>query len=149
MGRGWAQPLQYLQYLPRQTLGNIRSLPRCVLHFSPRFPVPRPPFPVPRAYRASQANTQEVVANEVNKRMGRAVDELRDKYDAGGRGYDAASDAQVRCGVVGSTIALMGGSGITPLPPPMRAMIPGMCFQSLRGVPGRGRGSSLVDYLSF
>lgn len=42
-----------------------------------------------------QASTQEVVANEVNKRMDRAVDELKDKYDSGGRGFDAASDAQV------------------------------------------------------
>lgn len=39
---------------------------------------------------------QEMVANEVNDRMGRAVGELKDKYEKGGKGYDAASDAQVR-----------------------------------------------------
>lgn len=39
---------------------------------------------------------QEMVANEVNDRMGRAVGELKDKYEEGGKGYDAASDAQVR-----------------------------------------------------
>lgn len=38
---------------------------------------------------------QEMVANEVNDRMGRAVGELKDKYDKGGKGYDAASDVQV------------------------------------------------------
>lgn len=38
---------------------------------------------------------QEMVANEVNDRMGRAVGELKDKYEKGGKGYDAASDAQV------------------------------------------------------
>lgn len=38
---------------------------------------------------------QEMVANEVNDRMGRAVGELKDKYEQGGKGYDAASDAQV------------------------------------------------------
>ncbi|CAM9270495.1 unnamed protein product, partial [Ectocarpus fasciculatus] len=37
---------------------------------------------------------QEMVANEVNDRMGRAVGELKDKYEKGGKGYDAASDAQ-------------------------------------------------------
>lgn len=36
-----------------------------------------------------------MVANEVNDRMGRAVEELHDKYESGGKGYDAASDAQV------------------------------------------------------
>jgi len=39
---------------------------------------------------------QEMVANEVNDRMGRAVGELKDKYEKNGKGYDAASDAQVR-----------------------------------------------------
>lgn len=39
---------------------------------------------------------QEMVANEVNDRMGRAVGELKDKYEKGGKGYDAASDAQVK-----------------------------------------------------
>ncbi|CAM9387099.1 unnamed protein product [Laminaria digitata] len=37
---------------------------------------------------------QEMVANEVNDRMGRAVGELQEKYESGGKGYDAASDAQ-------------------------------------------------------
>ncbi|CAM9954664.1 unnamed protein product, partial [Choristocarpus tenellus] len=41
-----------------------------------------------------EVSTQEMVANEVNKRMGRAVEELKEKYDLGGRGYDAPSDAQ-------------------------------------------------------
>lgn len=39
---------------------------------------------------------QEMVANEVNDRMDRAVGELKDKYEKNGKGYDAASDAQVR-----------------------------------------------------
>eukprot|EP00752_Nemacystus_decipiens_P012718 g11269.t1 len=41
-----------------------------------------------------EASMQEMVANEVNDRMGRAVGELKDKYEKGGKGYDAASDAQ-------------------------------------------------------
>lgn len=41
-----------------------------------------------------EMSTQEMVANEVNDRMGRAVEELHDKYESGGKGYDAASDAQ-------------------------------------------------------
>lgn len=43
-----------------------------------------------------KASMQEMVANEVNDRMRRAVGELKDKYEKGGKGYDAASDAQVR-----------------------------------------------------
>lgn len=35
------------------------------------------------------------MANEVNDRMGRAVEDLKEKYERGGKGYDAASDAQV------------------------------------------------------
>ncbi|CAN0044278.1 unnamed protein product [Ascophyllum nodosum] len=41
-----------------------------------------------------EASVQEQVANEVNDRMDRAVGELKDKYERGGKGYDAASDAQ-------------------------------------------------------
>eukprot|EP00903_Cladosiphon_okamuranus_P007921 g7649.t1 len=41
-----------------------------------------------------EVSMQEMVANEVNDRMGRAVGELKDKYEKGGKGYDAASDAQ-------------------------------------------------------
>ncbi|CAM9435435.1 unnamed protein product [Ectocarpus sp. 6 AP-2014] len=41
-----------------------------------------------------EKSMQEMVANEVNDRMGRAVGELKDKYEKGGKGYDAASDAQ-------------------------------------------------------
>lgn len=36
-----------------------------------------------------------MVANQVNDRMGRAVGELKEKYQSGGEGYRAASDAQV------------------------------------------------------
>ncbi|CAM9333115.1 unnamed protein product [Discosporangium mesarthrocarpum] len=41
-----------------------------------------------------EESMQEMVANEVNKRMGKATEELREKYETEGVGFQAASDAQ-------------------------------------------------------
>jgi hypothetical protein len=43
-----------------------------------------------------EKSIQQAVTEEVNNRMGKAVDDLKDKYDRGGKGFDASHDNQVR-----------------------------------------------------
>eukprot|EP00953_Heterococcus_sp_UTEX-ZZ885_P031739 16618-Heterococcus_DN1.PRE.2 len=41
-----------------------------------------------------EKSIQQAVTEEVNNRMGKAVDDLKDKYDRGGKGFDASHDNQ-------------------------------------------------------
>eukprot|EP00953_Heterococcus_sp_UTEX-ZZ885_P031744 16619-Heterococcus_DN1.PRE.2 len=47
-----------------------------------------------------EKSIQQAVTEEVNNRMGKAVDDLKDKYDRGGKGFDASHDNQLRIEVL-------------------------------------------------